>query len=175
MIWLTGLAGAGKTTLAGALRERLIATGRRTVVLDGDAMRRGLCSDLGFGAADRAENVRRTAEVAWLMLDVGLSVVVALISPDRAARERVRRLFAQGHFVEVFVDAPLAVVEARDRTGLYRAARRGVLSDVAGLDLPYEPPEHPDVHVQAAQVSVAAAVEMVLAALPADEPLVLKS
>ena len=140
-VWLTGLSGAGKSTIANLVAQELTARGHRACVLDGDDVRRGLTKDLGFTAADRAENVRRVAEVARLMVDAGLTVLVALISPFRAGRERARALFADGEFYEVFVDTPLAVAEQRDPKGLYAKARAGALRDFTGLDSPYEAPE----------------------------------
>ncbi|MDP1901617.1 MAG: sulfate adenylyltransferase subunit CysN [Rubrivivax sp.] len=146
-VWLTGLSGAGKSTLANLLQSTLHAQGRHVYVLDGDNLRHGLNRDLGFTAADRVENVRRTAEVARLMVDAGLIVIVSLISPYRAERRLARELFAPGDFVEVFVDAPLQECERRDTKGLYAKARRGELKNFTGIDSPYEPPEAPELHL----------------------------
>jgi bifunctional enzyme CysN/CysC len=148
-IWFTGLSGAGKSTIADLLEQQLHARGLHTYLLDGDNVRHGLNRDLGFAPADRAENIRRIAEVARLMLDAGLVVLVSSISPFRADRQRARSLFAEGEFVEVFVDASLAVCEQRDSKGLYAKARRGELNDFTGIDSPYEAPEAPDIHLDA--------------------------
>lgn len=147
LLWFTGLSGAGKTTIATALDRRLHALGRSTFLLDGDAVRDGLSRDLGFGAADRVENIRRAGEVARLMTDAGLIVLAAFISPFRSDRALVRSLFKPGHFVEIFVDTPLSVAEGRDPKGLYRRARAGEIRDFTGIDSPYEPPETPDIRV----------------------------
>jgi bifunctional enzyme CysN/CysC len=154
-VWLTGLSGAGKSTLANQLQSTLHAQGRHVYVLDGDNLRHGLNRDLGFTAADRVENVRRVAEVARLMVDAGLIVVVSLISPFRAERQLARERFAAGEFIEVFVDAPLAECERRDPKGLYAKARRGELTNFTGIDSAYEPPEAPELHLLTAQASAA--------------------
>jgi adenylyl-sulfate kinase len=140
VLWLTGLSGAGKSTIARCLEERLRARGQRVALLDGDEVRQGLNKDLGFSAADRAESVRRVGEVSRLMVAAELTVIVALISPFRADRDAARALFKPGQFVEVFVDTPLAVAEARDPKGLYRRARQGQLLGFTGVDSPYEVP-----------------------------------
>lgn len=140
VVWLTGLSGAGKSTIASALESALHARGRHTYVLDGDHIRHGLNRDLGFGEADRTENIRRVAEVARLFVDAGIIVIAAFISPLRTQREAARALFAPGDFFEVYVDTPLAVAEARDPKGLYRKARSGHLQQFTGVDAPYEPP-----------------------------------
>ncbi|MPM41925.1 Adenylyl-sulfate kinase [bioreactor metagenome] len=145
--WLTGLSGSGKSTLANALEVRLHGLGYSTYLLDGDNVRHSLNADLGFSAADRAENIRRLAQVARLMVDAGLVVLVSAISPFAADRVRARALFAPGQFVEVFVDTPLAVCEARDVKGLYARARRGELKEFTGIDSPYEAPERAEVHL----------------------------
>lgn len=153
VVWLTGLSGAGKSTLADRLERRLHARGLHTYLLDGDLLRGGLNRDLGFSAEDRAENVRRVGEVARLMADAGLVVIVALISPFRRDREAVRERCAAGKFFEVHVDVPLSVAEARDPKGLYRKARAGLLRDFTGIDSPYEPPESPELRLQTATLS----------------------
>lgn len=149
-IWLTGLSGAGKSTLANLLERKLVAAGRHTYLLDGDNVRHGLSRDLGFTEADRVENIRRVAEVAKLMVDAGLIVLVSLISPFRADRQMARELFAPNEFVEVYVDAPLSECERRDVKGLYVRARRGELKHFTGIDSPYEPPLSPDVWLNSA-------------------------
>lgn len=154
--WLTGLPGSGKTTIGDAVDRELAANGRHVVVLDGDNLRHGLCGDLGFSAADRAENVRRTAEVARLMGEAGLVVIVALISPFRADRSRARTIAGGLPFLEVYVDTPLAVCEARDPKGLYARARANAISAFTGVSAPYEPPEAPDLTVRTQGLTVAA-------------------
>jgi bifunctional enzyme CysN/CysC len=165
VLWLTGLPAAGKSTLANLVEKELHGLGRHTYVLDGENFRQGLSKDLGFTDADRVENIRRAAEVARVMVDAGLIVIVAFISPFRNERRMARSLVGEGEFVEVFVDAPLEVAEARDPKGLYAKARRGELRNFTGIDSPYEPPEAPDVHVDAAALRPAECAERVLAAL----------
>ena len=167
-IWLTGLPGAGKSTIANALEERLHAAGRHTMLIDGDQLRGGLNRDLGFSDADRAESVRRAAEVARLMVEAGLVVIVALISPFRADRAAARARFGTGTFIEVFVDAPLAECERRDPKGLYRRARRGELAAFTGIDSPYEVPEAPELRLATAEQGVEACVAAVLRWLRID-------
>ncbi|MBE2319348.1 adenylyl-sulfate kinase [Solirubrobacter sp. CPCC 204708] len=162
VLWLTGLSGAGKSTIANRLEHELFAAGVHTCVLDGDNVRHGLCGDLGFSDADRDENIRRVAEVAKLMVESGLVVIVAFISPFRAEREAARALFEPDEFVEVFVDAPLDVAEARDPKGLYRKARAGELNGFTGIDAPYEPPQAPELRVDTARLSPEAAAQVIL-------------
>ncbi len=150
--WFTGYPGSGKSTVANRLEVALHAEGYRTFILDGDNIRHGLNNDLGFSDADRVENIRRVAEVARLMVDAGLIVIAAFISPFRSDREFARSLFDAGQFVEVFVDAPLNVCEARDPKGLYRRARSGGLRAMTGIDSPYEPPVAPEVHLDTAKL-----------------------
>lgn len=152
--WLTGLPGAGKTSVAKAADHALCAQGRHTMVLDGDNLRHGLTSDLGFSPADRAENVRRTAETARLMAEAGLVVIVALISPFRAERAAARRIAGDLTFLEVFVDTPLVTCEARDPKGLYGLARSGRIVDFTGVSAPYEPPLDPDLALLTEERSV---------------------
>ena len=146
-LWLTGLPAAGKSTIANALERRLFAAGRHTYLLDGDDVRLGLNNDLGFSEADRIENIRRVSEVARLLVDAGLIVIVSFISPYRAQRKRARSLFDPGEFLEIFVDAPLEECERRDPKGLYAKARRGELTNFTGIDSPYETPVSPDIHL----------------------------
>lgn len=161
VVWLTGLSAAGKSTIAASLNPVLKARGLNTCILDGDTVRTGLCRDLGFSAQDREENVRRVAEVAALMADAGLTVIVAMISPAHAARHRARSIIGNERFVEVFVDVPLAVAEARDPKGLYSRARQGDLKGFTGIDSAYEAPVWPELHIRSDQVTVADAVGMI--------------
>lgn len=162
IVWLTGLSGAGKSTIANLVEKRLLALGRHTYILDGDNVRKGLNSDLGFTDTDRVENGRRVAEVAALMADAGLIVIVALISPFLGERAKARAMVESREFLEVFVDTPLAIAEARDPKGLYRKARRGELANFTGIDSPYEPPEHPDLRIDGARLEPDAAAELVI-------------
>ncbi len=164
-IWFTGLSGSGKSTLANLLDKRLFLEGRHTYVLDGDNVRHGLNRNLGFTEADRVENIRRVAEVARLMVDAGLIVLVSFISPFESERRMARNLFDAGEFVEVFVDAPFDECARRDVKGLYAKALRGELKNFTGLDSPYEPPPSPDVHLLAAQHTPEQCVEQLLLAL----------
>ena len=148
-VWFTGLSGAGKSTIANIVERKLHAEGFHTYLLDGDNVRHGLNKDLGFTDADRVENIRRVAEVVRLMVDAGILVLVSFISPFRAERQLARDLLGQDEFVEVHVDAPLEVAEARDRKGLYAKARRGELVNFTGIDSPYEPPDHPEIRLDA--------------------------
>jgi adenylyl-sulfate kinase len=161
-LWMTGLPGSGKSTISSALLRSLHHRGRQAFGLDGDALRQGLNRDLGFSDADRSENIRRTAEVARLMVDAGLVVVVSLISPFRADREFARTRFATGRFCEIFIDAPLQVCEQRDPKGLYAKARRGELMRMTGIDSPYETPERPDLHLRTDAEDVETCVERIL-------------
>jgi len=147
VIWLTGLSGSGKSTIANLVEKKLLALGRHSYLLDGDNVRHGLNRDLGFTSEDRVENIRRIAEVARLMVDAGLIVITAFISPFRAERALARGLVAEGEFIEVHVDTPLDVAESRDVKGLYKKARRGELRNFTGIDSPYEAPEDPELHV----------------------------
>lgn len=167
-IWLTGLSGSGKSTIANALELALHQSGRHTFLLDGDNIRHGLNKDLGMNAEDRAENIRRVGEVAKLMVDAGLIVVTAFISPFRADRDKVRGIFAKGEFVEVFVDTPLAECERRDPKGLYQKARAGALRDFTGIDSPYEIPHQAEITLRTTEMEVAACVQNILAALDTE-------
>jgi len=145
VFWLTGLSGAGKSTIANALDKRLHELGKHTYLLDGDNIRHGLCKDLGFSEKDRVENLRRVAEVSKLMVDAGLIVISAFISPFKHEREAARILFDKGEFIEVFIDTPLEIAERRDVKGLYKMARAGEIKDFTGIDSPYEKPKRPEV------------------------------
>ncbi len=162
VLWFTGLSGAGKSTVANLVDKRLHALGYHTFILDGDNVRHGLNRDLGFTDEDRVENIRRVAEVARLMADAGLIVLVSFISPFRAERQLARERFDQGEFIEVFVDVPLAVAEARDVKGLYRKARAGQIPNFTGIDSPYEAPQTPEIHLHADGENVEALAHHVL-------------
>jgi bifunctional enzyme CysN/CysC len=160
-LWFTGLSGSGKSTIANLLEKRLHSEGKHTYILDGDNVRHGLNRDLGFTEADRVENIRRVAEVAKLLVDAGLIVVVAFISPFRAERQLARGLFDPGEFIEVFVDAPLEECERRDIKGLYAKARRGELKNFTGIDSDYEPPQSPEIHLRTIEAKPEACVDQI--------------
>ena len=168
VLWFTGLSGAGKSTIANEVARQLHAMGRHVYQLDGDNLRHGLNRDLGFTDADRVENIRRVAEVARLMVDAGLIVLASFISPFRSERELARSRLAPGEFIEVHVDVPLAVAEARDPKGLYARARRGELPHFTGIDSPYEPPPSPEIHLRADEMSVQQAAASVVGWLSAQ-------
>lgn len=165
VIWFTGLSASGKSTIAGALEQILTRQNYHTYLLDGDNVRHGLCRDLGFSDAERQENIRRVGEVSKLMADAGLITLAAFISPFRADRRIVREIMPEGQFVEVFVDAALTVCQDRDPKGLYAKAARGEIKQFTGIDSPYEIPQKPEVHIRAGEVSVAQAVNQLLAYL----------
>ncbi|HSV18813.1 MAG TPA: sulfate adenylyltransferase subunit CysN [Casimicrobiaceae bacterium] len=165
VVWFTGLSGAGKSTIANLVEKKLHALGRHTVLLDGDNVRHGLNRDLGFTAADRVENIRRIAEVSKLMVDAGLIVLTAFISPFRSERRMARALLEADEFIEVHVDTPLAVAEARDAKGLYAKARRGDLPNFTGIDSPYEAPEQPEIRIDTTVMSPEAAAEHIVECL----------
>lgn len=162
VIWMTGLSGSGKSTIANGVEQALHAQGKHTFILDGDNVRHGLNQDLGFTDADRVENIRRTAEVAKLMVEAGLIVITAFISPFRSERDMARALFEEDEFVEVFLDVPLEVAEQRDPKGLYRKARRGELPHFTGIDSPYETPETAELRIPTGEMSLEESVEQVL-------------
>ena len=164
-IWLTGLSGAGKSTIANALEVALVGRGRHTYLLDGDNVRMGLCRDLGFSDADREENIRRIAELGRLFVDAGLIVITAFISPFRADRALARQIIGENAFIEVFVDTPLSECERRDPKGLYGKARAGLIKNFTGIDSVYEAPVAPDVLVNTLESSLDQAVEQILAYL----------
>jgi bifunctional enzyme CysN/CysC len=164
-IWFTGLSGSGKSTIANLLEKRLHAQGLATYLLDGDNVRHGLNRDLGFTEADRVENIRRVAEVAKLMVDAGMIVLVSFISPYAAERRMARTLFAEGEFIEVFVDTPLAECERRDVKGLYAKARAGALKNFTGIDSAYEAPAAPEIHLYPASSSAEACADLVVGML----------
>ena len=164
-VWFTGLPGSGKSTIAHAVEADLVASGVLALVLDGDNLRFGLNSDLGFSPADRAENIRRAGEVSALLHGAGAVVLASFVSPYRADRDRVRELHPPGSFMEVWVDAPLSVCEKRDPKGLYAKARAGAIPDFTGVSAPYEEPLNPGLHVQTGATSVADAAAEVVAAV----------
>jgi len=162
VVWLTGYSGAGKSTIANLVEKKLFSLGRRTYLLDGDNVRHGLNRDLGFTEQDRVENIRRVAEVARLMVDAGLIVLVSFISPFRAERRAARALMGEDEFFEVFVDTSLATAEARDIKGLYKKARAGALKNFTGIDSPYEPPEAPEIHIDTSRLSAVQAADVII-------------
>ncbi len=161
VIWFTGLSGSGKSTIANALEKELHTQGKRTYILDGDNIRQGLNKDLGFTDADRVENIRRVAEVAKLMMDAGIIVMTAFISPFRAERQMARELIGEENFIEVFVDTPLDVCERRDPKGLYKKARSGQLPNMTGINSPYERPIYPDLAIETAQTGINVALAFI--------------
>jgi adenylylsulfate kinase len=167
-LWFTGLSGAGKSTTAALLQTKLNALGCKTFLLDGDLLRRDLCKDLGFSEADRNENIRRIGEVATLKVAEGLIVICATISPYQKMREQLRARFATGEFIEVFIDAPLAVCELRDAKGLYRKARAGEISSFTGIDSVYDAPENSELHLRTDQQSPDACVQQIFNYLKAE-------
>ena len=162
IIWFTGLSGAGKSTLAHTVEEALHRRGCRTFVLDGDNIRHGLCTDLGFSPADRQENIRRVGEVAKLFMEAGTIVLTAFISPFRADRDKVRAMVAAGDFVEIFCDSSVEVCASRDTKGLYAKALAGHLSDFTGVSSPYEPPLNPELILDSGHASVEECADTVI-------------
>lgn len=165
VVWFTGLSGAGKSTLAHAVEEELHRAGCRTFVFDGDNVRHGLCSDLGFTIQDRRENIRRIGEMAKLFVEAGVIALTAFISPLRADRQRVRQLMAEGDFIEIYVKCPLEICESRDVKGMYKKARAGLIKEFTGISSPYEEPETPDLVVDAGKETLMESVNNVLALL----------
>jgi bifunctional enzyme CysN/CysC len=165
VLWFTGLSGAGKSTIANLVEEQLLAAGKHTYLLDGDNVRHGLNKDLGFTDADRVENIRRVSEVARLMVDAGLIVLVSFISPFRSERRMARGMVAAGEFIEIFVHTTLEEAEKRDVKGLYKKARRGELKHFTGIDSPYEEPEHPEIRIDTTITRPEQAAELILARL----------
>ena len=149
VLWFTGLSGAGKSTIANLVEKKLHSLGKRTYLLDGDNVRHGLNRDLGFTDADRVENIRRIAETAKLFVDAGMIVLTSFISPFKSERRLARELLEEGEFVEIFVNTPLEICEVRDPKGLYKKARAGELPNFTGIDSDYEPPENPEIEVEA--------------------------
>jgi bifunctional enzyme CysN/CysC len=170
IVWLTGLSGAGKSTIANLVEKKMHALGKHTYLLDGDNVRHGLNKDLGFTEADRVENIRRVAEVAKLMLDAGLVVITAFISPFRAERNMARALVQEGEFIEVFIDTPVEVAEQRDPKGLYKKARRGELKNFTGIDSPYEAPEAPEIRLETTQLTAQDAADHIVRFITENTP-----
>ncbi|WCE29436.1 adenylyl-sulfate kinase [Vibrio sp. SCSIO 43137] len=162
VLWFTGLSGSGKSTIAGALEQALAELGYHTYLLDGDNVRYGLCSDLGFSEQDRKENIRRVGELCNLMADAGLIVLSAFISPHKEERQFVRRLLPEGEFMEVYVNSPLEVCEQRDPKGLYKKARAGEIKNFTGIDSDYQAPESPEIELINRDVEVATLVDQCL-------------
>lgn len=162
ILWFTGLSGAGKSTLAHALEEKLHQRGCRTFVLDGDNVRHGLCSDLGFNNEDRKENIRRIGEMSKLMLESGVIVLTAFISPFREDRKRVRSLFPHGEFIEVYCDCSLDVCESRDPKGIYQKARKGEIAHFTGISSPYEEPENSEITIKTDEQSLDESVQKII-------------
>lgn len=165
--WFTGLSGSGKSTVANEVERRLFADGLSCYRLDGDNLRHGLCADLGFSAEARAENLRRAAEVARLLVDAGLIVLASFIAPMRTTRAAIRERFADGRFLEIHVSTPLEVCEARDPKGLYRRARAGELRDFTGVDAPYEAPLNAEVVLPTHELGIDASAQRVVSVLRA--------
>jgi adenylylsulfate kinase len=165
VLWFTGYSGSGKSTIAHALEERLHQLGFCTFVLDGDNVRTGLCSDLGFSPEERTENIRRIGEVAKLFIEAGVIVLIALISPFRSDRQRVRELVGNHDFTEIYCKCPLDICEQRDAKGLYQRARKGEIKQYTGISSPYEEPLHPDIILESNKLSIDQSVEKVMALL----------
>jgi adenylylsulfate kinase len=167
VLWFTGLSGSGKSTLAHAVEEQLHRSGLNTFVLDGDNVRHGLCSDLGFSDADRKENIRRIGETAKLLVEAGIITLTAFISPFQAERAVARNLIPQGDFIEIHCFCPLAVCEQRDVKGLYKKARLGEIKDFTGISSPYEEPQNPELRIDTSQLTLEQNVEQVISQLRA--------
>lgn len=165
VLWFTGLSGAGKSTVAGALETKLAQLGYHTYLLDGDNVRHGLCKDLSFSDSDRKVNIRRIGEMAKLMADAGLIVLSAFISPHRSERQMVRELLPDGEFIEVFVNVPLEICEQRDPKGLYKKARAGEIKNFTGIDSLYEAPESPEIDLPAGELNVSQLVDLMIESL----------
>ncbi len=165
IVWFTGLSGAGKTTLSAAMERKLFESGKLVYLLDGDILRTGLCRDLGFSAADRHENIRRAGEVARVLADAGFIVLAAFISPFRKERDDIRAALPPGKFVEVFVNAPLAICELRDVKGLYKKARANQIQEFTGISSPYEAPLKPELDLHTDRDSIAACLQKICVAV----------
>ncbi len=162
LLWFTGLSGSGKSTIANAVEKAMVSEGIHTYTLDGDNVRKGLNNNLGFSPEDRTENIRRIAEVANLMVDAGLVVLAAFVSPYQADRDNIRDILGAKNFVEIYVNTPLSECERRDVKGLYAKARAGEITNFTGIDAPYEAPQHPDVEIDTTELSVEGAVSEIM-------------
>ncbi|WP_432746367.1 adenylyl-sulfate kinase [Methylobacter sp. G7] len=167
VLWFTGLSGSGKSTLAHAVEEHLHQNGLHTFVLDGDNVRHGLCSDLGFSDKDRKENIRRISETAKLLLEAGVITLTAFISPFKAERAIARSLMPHGDFIEIYCYCPLPICEQRDVKGLYKKARQGEIKDFTGISSPYEEPENPELKIDTSQLSLEQSIQQVISLLRA--------
>ncbi len=165
ILWFTGLSGSGKSTLAHALEEELYQNGCRTIVLDGDNVRHGLCGDLGFSDEDRKENIRRIAEMSKLMIESGVIALTAFISPFKSDREDARNLVGQDDLIEIFCECPLHVCEKRDVKGLYRRARKGEIKEFTGISSPYEEPDHADIRINTSELSIEESIDRIITVL----------
>ena len=165
VVWLTGLSGSGKSTIAMEVEKKLLEAGSFSYVLDGDNLRHGLCGDLGFSQKDRAENIRRVGEVARLFYNAGAIVLCAFVSPDAAARQAIRAQYPEGHFIEVYIATPLDVCEARDPKALYELARAGKITDFTGISAPYDVPERPELKIDTSGEGVGEAAQHILCAI----------
>lgn len=162
VVWFTGLPRSGKTTLAEALSENLTDQGFFCQVLDGDRVRQGISSDLGYSLADREENIRRVAEICRILTDNGIVVVCSFVSPTEKIRNRARKIIGENHFIEVFVSTPVAICEERDKTGLYKKSRSGEVKDFTGISSPFEIPSHPDIIVDTTENTIEGCVGKIL-------------
>lgn len=162
LLWFTGLSGSGKSTIANAVEDALHKIGKHTYTLDGDNIRHGLNKDLGFSAEERTENIRRIAEVANLMVDAGIIVLAAFVSPYEKDRNDIKNIVGNEHYIEIFVDTPLEVCEERDVKGLYKKAREGVIKDFTGISAPYEAPANPDIVIKTHEMNIPESVEKIL-------------
>ncbi|MGE0268292.1 MAG: adenylyl-sulfate kinase [Candidatus Omnitrophota bacterium] len=169
VIWLTGLSGAGKSTISESLAGKLLREGRKSYILDGDKVRKGLCSDLGFSPEDRTENIRRIGEVSKLFCDAGLITIVAFISPYISDRDKVRSILGSGEFIEVFVDCPVEECERRDPKGLYKKARKGEIKEFTGITAPYEAPANPEIHLETNVLNIEACSDKIINFLKENE------
>jgi adenylyl-sulfate kinase len=169
VLWLTGLSGSGKSTIANALEQALNNTETHTYLLDGDNIRHGLCKDLSFSVRDRDENIRRIGETAKLFADAGLIAITAFISPFAESRDAVRAIMPEGEFIEVFVDAPIDVCEQRDPKNMYKKARKGEIKDFTGINSPYDAPINPEIHIRTDMMTVTESVEKILSYLRARQ------
>lgn len=165
LLWFTGLSGSGKSTLAGAVEQELARRSHHTYLLDGDNVRHKLCGDLHFSDMDRSENIRRVGEISNLMLDAGLIVLAAFISPFKSDREKIRNSLTKGEFIEIFLDVPIADCEKRDPKGLYSKARAGNIKEFTGIDSPYEPPLSPNLVINTAEISIKESVYKIISFL----------